>query len=67
MLNDAHNADRIWLTTEHVTPIRIEGVTIDVRDQACGHTGTCGNLIQPPLSCFQCERDRLHLDTLVPP
>src|SRR5215469_9011240 len=67
MLKDAHDANRIRLTTEHITPVCIESVAIDVRDQSCGNTGTYGNLIQPAISRFQCERDRLHLDALLPP
>jgi hypothetical protein len=67
MLKDAQRASRIQLTTENVTPIVIEGVAIDGGDQACGNTGTGGNLMQPSISRFQCERDRLHFDALVPP
>ncbi len=66
MLKDERDADRMQLAAEEVAPSVIEGVAIDFCDQASGNAIIVGNLIQPAISCFQCERDRLHLDTLMP-
>jgi hypothetical protein len=62
----SRHAERIHLMTEDVIPRVIKGVSIDGGDQACGNAIIVGNLIQPAISCFQFDRDGLHLDTLMP-
>jgi len=52
---------------ENITPIFIEGIAIDFRDEACGTSMVVGSLTQPALSYFQLEGMSLDLNTSTPP